>query len=1354
MRNHPHGEPDGAHALDMNASTGEKTKGPKRSREGTPHTEKFVQPLKPPVEATHVQIGHTAPPHVTDIRRRGPNSDAANPFLPSDGVTTKQSREACIKAMKAWYDEPDNPAEEIASRWKGIAVASDYKSYEGHVLVRAIRRFAGEARRGVKLTFGCSCPDLDCHRFLVTKLTNEMATEGDYFKVPHPFPDPELKMRPRDTYAALACLNHMAHADNSYLVGFSDDVRWMFYQFWMHACEYAWCMFLIVLPIVQEDGSEANRLCICYWKVMNMGTRPSSKIACRFSERWLQRWRTNMDIQAAKWVRTRSPKLQSILEERRHVLGPSQARPFWAGVYTDDFQFYFISVDLAVIGVLLWNEQNSSGKITMCKPHKKQLGTVVDAIGARNVLNGGFGCTIPSKRARAIVNCSLALQGKLSRDEFESNNGLLVHLQDILDLPIHALHGISRPLKLPGFGEQMILLTQDVRERYTNLISLLQTRSGAVFLCAVPDAKLQESLSNRVMPVPKVHMASDACTDAQQPAIFGIALGIFYYLPLDREWLCKSINVLEATGRGLNYLVLGRIFDQTQLVNEGDNISALASGLHRAKADDLRRVQEALERCESYSPIAKRSWECHVAGIGNELADAGSRSKWKELHLVAATLGVRLKEVHLKDFPEAISFLRNVLKTTSSIECRHQNPPIFTCEACNRHLSAIERCLDVCPACTAHDGPVTPSMTASSDVDLADDPPLSMLVRSDHSQRSIIREAASSSSEKEQLSSASKHVGRSNIVRGDSPCHMDLPQTSDARSFDIGLITHAHADHLDPLGHTYSKRRQIVPASSATARMMAFDRLATELCNDTSEFAILPDNPQKLKSEVTESLQVILAGIPPGTLKSDDSATRWAAKFCTEYDTPFLRPVALSPADMRREQWLWAKFAVFCATNMRPRSRSKVGDSGKIISNAKPSSAYGPVCGWRRILRDAGHELPSTRSVAKAIKGETQRFKRAWGQKAMVPIRRRPFSQPMLQKINAALSSGNIFISSKDAWSTNQCILMRALFLFGLATGERADSLSMSSPDDGDYWRLADLRFVRDEKELPDKAKTKSGDLLRGRAPPSKCDRDNMEWGDRDMWFRLNPSDPLNFAQAWLEYRTIYHVQGVGAAAFSPALNGQPFKKADLQKLFNALLSAVLGEEEAKHRSWHALRVTAATALNTAKRPDGAIQCLLRWKTLDAMRLYAKMDRHHYADLVEEITTTRIDVTQECNLPTLDHFDVIEELESLEEMLGKDETTFEVVSKKDITRERKKKSITNDNVTLATNGYIRKGKSVSAPVQHKPKRTIRQTHNGSSSADQPYSCISFPTSLRNYVTEQERPSKRKPPKERMLKQKA
>lgn len=323
-----------------------------------------------------------------------------------------------------------------------------------------------------------------------------------------------------------------------------------------------------------------------------------------------------MDEHTPTWLHTRSPKLHAVMEERRLVLGTEQARAFWAGVFTDDFQFYFISTELAAIGARLWCDQNEHAKIQMCRIHKKQLGTVIDGIGASNVINGGFICTIPSKRAKAVANCTRALRGQLTRDEYESNNGLLVHLQAILDLPSSALQGIARRLKLLGFGDNIVHLTENASDRYEEIVTMLENCSGASFLCSVPDALTQQPMGSHSIPAPKIHMTSDACTDAEQPAIFGIALGVYYYFALDKEWLGRSINVLEAAGRGLNYLVLGSSLPNSELVNEGDNINAIASGLHTAKAADLQAVQRALENCASYAQIAERSWESHIAGIG------------------------------------------------------------------------------------------------------------------------------------------------------------------------------------------------------------------------------------------------------------------------------------------------------------------------------------------------------------------------------------------------------------------------------------------------------------------------------------------------------------------------------------------------------------------------------------------------------------------------------------------------------------------------------------------------------------------------------------------------------------------
>ena len=47
-------------------------------------------------------------------------------------------------------------------------------------------------------------------------------------------------------------------------------------------------------------------------------------------------------------------------------------------------------------------------------------------------------------------------------------------------------------------------------------------------------------------------------------------------------------------------------------------------------------------------------------------------------------------------------------------------------------------------------------------------------------------------------------------------------------------------------------------------------------------------------------------------------------------------------------------------------------------------------------------------------------------------------------------------------------------------------------------------------------ASVRDGDMLKGTSAPSKADRNNTHWGGRDMWFRVDSSNPLNFAHRYL----------------------------------------------------------------------------------------------------------------------------------------------------------------------------------------------------------------------------------------------
>ena len=1306
VRNHPN-DADGAHVLDQNAASGDKTKGPRQASSSRPSR------VRPPSPAPKLGIICGAPnnkpwdPVFTSIQRRGDNSDAATPFKPR-GQPTLEARHQSVAAMTRWYLEPHLTAEEVVDDYPELQVDRDYRSYHGHTLVAAVRRFARAALTGADLTFWSGCLDDGCHRFVLAEWVLQLATDGLYSRVPHPFPDPEIKMRPRHTYRALAVLSHMAHLANTFLAGGTDDVSGMFWQFWRHVSEYHLGMFYMILPfeeIIMVDGVATKikvlYFCALYWKVMLMGGRPASKIACRWSEPWLAVWRQRMAPIVKEWIPKQTPELQALVAERRIALGEEQAQPFWADYFTDDFQFHYVGPELMAAGTLVWHELNSEALVEMCEIHKKGAGTIIDAIGARNVLNGGFGVLTQSKRLRVISDCQLALAGSLTRERFESNNGMIVHADDIMNLAPGSLHGIWRPLKLPGFKEDLVVLTGNAKARYAEIIQQMTSRAGASFLCAVDDAVISDGQHPEA---PKLHITSDACTDAERPGIFGSAQGLFYLFEMDAVWLSRHINVLEAVGRGLDGIVIAPAHPGIEIVNECDNDNAAVSGLHRARVEDMQAVQRALDESASYQATAMRSWEEQIQGIANDLNDAGSRGKWDVLYAVSASIGLRMRRLYLAHYPEAIAFLERVLATTTDRGCSHPNPPSFRCAGCSATISAIQRaltltehCRGLCTACVPNGGApralyggeddeVIRFMLRNSPEEVDEDSPAisrgarvataapgPQLFGSAGSSRGrapsgqgILRQPWEARHTRSAMSSPTSPVLFSappqappepapTILPCESPPILLAAPTYPCLPPRARFGTHEQ----QPMAHRATRHgKRPMPASATAARALAMQELEDYLLADTSEYSIGGGDPAKVHEMITDSLSLITDGIPAGTLKADNSGVGWAVRFCIDADTAFLRPLVLTHADHPRERYLFARCVVFHAMNAAPRSKARIGDNGKVITTVKPESSLAPVLAWRRILRDSGHELIDLKTIRPHLKGLVERFKTNWGQMSLVPIRELPFALPQLHAVNNTLSTA---VGSFDAlrWPATKRHALRTAFTYGLATGVRANEPTRAFLADSDFTRRSHFVLIGGgDNELPMTAATllsvTDGTLLRGRRGPSKCDRSGMEWGDRDCWFKLDRTNPLNFAAAWLAYELEHpcppeerHVW----AAFSPDGGKLPWTTSGLQRDFNELMRCAVGDAEAARRSWHSLRVTIATALSTRRHPDGLIQALVCWKTLDAMRLYAKTNRHQYADAVEEVTTTSIDVTRVNHIPAHGPEYVIDELDAALEAL-------------------------------------------------------------------------------------------------------
>ena len=79
----------------------------------------------------------------------------------------------------------------------------------------------------------------------------------------------------------------------------------------------------------------------------------------------------------------------------------------------------------------------------------------------------------------------------------------------------------------------------------------------------------------------------------------------------------------------------------------------------------------------------------------------------------------------------------------------------------------------------------------------------------------------------------------------------------------------------------------------------------------------------------------------------------------------------------------------------------------------------------------------------------------------------------------------------------------------------------------------------------------------------------------------------------------------------------EPFRHHPLATIFHALLSIVVGAEAAPRYSIHSFRIYLACALLAASASHGTIQTMLRWKSDDALRIYARINDFKYADWLE-----------------------------------------------------------------------------------------------------------------------------------------
>ena len=1029
-----------------------------------------------------------------------------------------------------------------------------------------------------------------------------------------PMPEPERKAMPRRNYRKHAILSHMAHVAQLSLASFKSDGRHMFFQFKVATSDVWTCQFvvLMMLPPLGGDGPDELWQVIISGDSVNMGSRNASKVAQGFTNEWLEGFSVRLDAYVNEvWLPKQNEQLQQLMAERAAVLGPAEARPFVTDGYTDDYEVTAIGDELWSVAADLWVEQNVEANFWLSA--KAGAGTVIDFIGGRKVLNGGFGCMPPTKQARAIAMTEAAARSELSREQYDSHKSFLVHVHEWLAFPTGALKGLSEPLKKPGRDEDMVSPAQATVSQLRGVLELLRTRASASFWSGVDEGahlmSLMQQQDASVIFAPR--FMSDACTDADPPPsnICGAAAGIFFIFPIVNGWEDEHITLTEPCGTFLVMMVMGPMFPHAQLAIEGDASAALAAARGTASAPKLSYALRRARDVPQFVEAERRACALHCKGWGNNLTDLGSRNKLHEMRVVAQAFGLRLRQIELPQY--ALDFMADVLAFSRA------DPEVpRELKGRGRTKGAVEYDGATSSGAFAASPEIMPPRRATQAPVLAQQGAvLSPRARA---------QAAARDGEGARAAGAPRGADAlppSPVVQRVSPRRSYAPPVE----YDADDMLNAKIGrHMEATRRAGSPQ----PRTASEARAAAASDIAQRLAEDESPYALCAGDTELLQAMVSQASAARDAGIPKGTSGKDDWGFNWAVKFGIDTGNRWMRPrSADTAAAAETELWYWPLLIVWISQMMGPSARRRA----RGFTRGMPTSALQAVYGHRRVLRDCGRHLAPLHVMRRVFKGVCVLYRNVFGEDAFIPERRQPFARAMLLQMVAALRA-----YAMAAWTACVCDAILTAMCYSMATGGRKDNWTCDRPGER-VLRRSNFVWVDDQlQELPSTpevvASRRNGHLLKGHSPPTKCDALNTDWGAKDQWFRYDSSNPLNFAYQWQQWelkfpcpvacRTLWPAFAVDgeAATFTPR---------QATELHTALMVAIIGTAAAAVRSWHSYRVTVATAIaaTTASQVrrdevESVAQMLVQWKTLEAVRIYMRCQPNAYADYVELASRT------------------------------------------------------------------------------------------------------------------------------------
>jgi hypothetical protein len=306
-----------------------------------------------------------------------------------------------------------------------------------------------------------------------------------------------------------------------------------------------------------------------------------------------------------------------------------------------------------------------------------------------------------------------------------------------------------------------------------------------------------------------------------------------------------------------------------------------------------------------------------------------------------------------------------------------------------------------------------------------------------------------------------------------------------------------------------------------------------------------------------------------------------------------------------REARMVCGFAVDCWHQIKPRKKAD--------ACARVDSVRNIIGHIRRKHDRCGQQLVSTKMLAHVLRGFTRQ--RVADHGIAVPERAEPFtvSENVRMKSPAGKINGRTYDPNTRFWAG-----WRLVDTYGDQTGTRKSEI-VGAPDI--FFTRADVQLVLDGASIADPtpeqwdAAVPGGSLVTVAVNVSKADFDGSKFGPNLVTSMHNPANPMSFATALIDYERLFPLRGAErrtAPLFTPD-GAKRWTGPLIDSTLAGVMRNTLLPAERKGKTYHSKRVFVAAGLADLKSPDGEIQALCRWSSVESLRIYARMNMHYQA---------------------------------------------------------------------------------------------------------------------------------------------